>query len=123
MALKLSLALISLLLGIAEGYFVFKKDWLDSKKPYKILLWIFGFAFLVWFDIIILALINSHGFHLKAFMLSYLIEGFLTGMGMYLIYYLCRRLKSFKKIFLLACIGGAGAIVMLFLGVLILSWI
>ena len=117
----LFLAFFTFLLGIAEGYFVFKKDWLDRKKPYQIVLWIFGFAFLVWLGIILRTLINNQSNYLSAITLTNLVGGFLTGMGVYLIYYLCRRLKSFKNIFLLACVGMAGAIAMFFLGILIIS--
>ena len=41
---------------------------------------------------------------------------FLIGMALYLIYYLCRRTRSFKKIFLFGCIGVAGGLIMLVLG-------
>ena len=112
-------SLFILALGFAEGYFLFPKKKLDTKKGRLILLWIFGFAFLVWLEILgVIGYTSHHDLSIedRASQFLLLFGVFLVGMAAYLIYYLCRRLKSFQKIFLLACVGAAGAVVMLLLG-------
>ncbi len=118
MVISLVIILILLILGAAESYFVFPKEKLDGKSDVTIVLRIFGFAFLVWIAILILILCNDLDsaslFPVIRLTRAFLI--FLIGMALYLIYYLFRRTRSFKKIFLFGCIGVAGGLLMLVLG-------
>ena len=121
MVISLVITLILLILGAAESYFVFPKEKLDGKSDVTIVLRIFGFAFLVWISILIYIGCG----HLDSPSLSPVMQliraiiTFLIGMALYLIYYLCRRIKSFKKLFLLGCIGVAGGLIMLVLGIFV----
>lgn len=121
MVISLVITLILLILGAAESYFVFPKEKLDGKSDVTIVLRIFGFAFLVWISILIYIWCG----HLDSPSLSPVMQliraiiTFLIGMALYLIYYLCRRIKSFKKLFLLGCIGVAGGLIMLVLGIFV----
>ena len=121
MVRTLLLALLLFLLGAAESYFVFPKEKLDGKSDVTIVLWIFGFAFLVWIAILIhiwCSGLDSPSLY-PVMALIRVIALFLIGMALYLIYYLCRRIKSFKKLFLLGCIGFAGGLIMLVLGIFV----
>lgn len=121
MVISLVITLILLILGAAESYFVFPKEKLDGKSDVTIVLRIFGFAFLVWISILVYIWCG----HLDSPSLSPVMQliraiiTFLIGMALYLIYYLCRRIKSFKKLFLLGCIGVAGGLIMLVLGIFV----
>ena len=121
MVISLVITLILLILGAAESYFVFPKEKLDGKSDVTIVLRIFGFAFLVWISILIYIWCG----HLDSPSLSPVMQliraiiTFLIGMALYLIYYLCRRTSSFKKILLFGCIGVAGGLIMLVLGIFV----
>lgn len=118
MVRTLLLALLLFLLGGAESYFAFPKEKLDGKSDVTIVLWIFGFAFLVWIAILIhiwCSGLDSPSVY-PVMALIRVIALFLIGMALYLIFYLCWRMKSFKKIFLLGCVGFAGGLIMLVLG-------
>ena len=121
MVISLVITLILLILGAAESYFVFPKEKLDGKSDVTIVLRIFGFVFLVWISILLYIWCG----HLDSPSLSPVMQliraiiTFLIGMALYLIYYLCRRIKSFKKLFLLGCIGFAGGLIMLVLGIFV----
>ena len=121
MVISLVITLILLILGAAESYFVFPKEKLDGKSDVTIVLRIFGFAFLVWISIL-LHIWCGHLDSPSLFPVMQLIRAifiFLIGMALYLIYYLCRRTRSFKKIFLFGCIGFAGGLIMLVLGIFV----
>ncbi len=121
MVISLVIILILLILGAAESYFVFPKEKLDGKSDITIVLRIFGFAFLVWIAIL-LHIWCGHLDSPSLFPVMQLIRTifiFLIGMALYLIYYLCRRTRSFKKILLFGCIGVAGGLIMFVLGIFV----
>ena len=123
MVRTLLLALLLFLLGGAESYFAFPKEKLDGKSDVTIVLWICGFAFLVWIAILIhiwCSGLDSPSVY-PVMALIRVIALFLIGMALYLIFYLCWRMKSFKKIFLLGCVGFAGGLIMLVLGFFVAS--